>query len=467
MAVTAQVAAFKPQPNVAIEANNLQQEGRVDEATKMLEDHLTKNPDDAQALTVLASCLKKLGKGAAAYYVAKYSATLRPERPETWCAVGHTSQHLWRTDEALSAYRKAIQKATTDNQRALYQNNIGSVYLDIGQFKKAGEYLRKAVNLNDKDPLAKHNLGLSLLAQHQWREGWEMYSASVGTPSRVIQKYGDPHEPTWDGTKGKTVVVYGEQGLGDEICAASMLPDVIRDSARVVVDCDHRLKGLFKRSFPAASVYGTRWTKDGEPKRWHNPPKVIDYSVSAFEVAKFYRNADEDFPGTPYLVPDPDRVAMWKGLFATKRKPVIGIAWSGGTWANAAQFRQLPLAEWAPIFEAVDAHWVSLQYKDAARDIEGTPVVQYPYGTLTKDYDDTAALVASCDLVIAMQTSVVHLAGALGVPVWTMIPSTSQWRYGEEGTSLPWYKSATMYRQGKDWTSTVQDIAKDLHDRYA
>lgn len=466
MAVTAEVAAFRETSNVAVEANKLQEAGKLEDATKMLEDHLRSKPDDAQALTVLASCLKKSGRGATAYYVAKHAVSLRPDRPETWCGVGHTAQHLWRTDEALSAYKKAIQRANTDQQKALYQNNTGSVYLDIGQFRKAEEPLRKAVELNPKDPLAKHNLGLSLLAQHKWKEGWEFYAASVGTPSRAIQKYSQPNEPTWDGTKNACVVVYGEQGLGDEICAASMLPDVIRDSSRVVVDCDHRLKGLFKRSFPQASVYGTRWTKEGEPKRWHNPPKVIDYSIAAFEVAKFYRNADEDFPGDPYLIPDPDRVTMWKALFASKSKPVIGIAWTGGTWQNASQFRQLPLAEWAPIFAAVDAHWVSLQYKDAAQDVQGTPVVQYPYGTLTKDYDDTAALVASCDLVIAMQTSVVHLAGALGVPTWSMIPTTSQWRYGESGDSLPWYKSVKLYRQGKDWTPTVKQIAEDLHARF-
>jgi len=447
-------------------ANQLSQEGKQDEACKLLEDHLKKNPDDAHALTVLASALKQCGRPASAYYAAKYAVSIRPDRSETWCALGHTSQHLWRTDEALSAYRKALQRSKSDKQKSLYYNNTASTYLDVGQFKRAEEPARKAVELNDKDPLARHNLGLSLLAQHKWQEGWQMYSASIGTASRVIQKYSQPSEPIWDGTKDKTVVVYGEQGLGDEICAASMLPDVIRDSKRVAVDCDHRLEGLFKRSFPEASIYGTRWAKKEEGKRWPNAPKQIDYSVSAFEVAKLYRNSDEDFPGTAYLVPDPERVTMWRALFETKKKPVIGIAWSGGTWANAAQHRSLPLDEWKPIFEAVDAHWVSLQYKDAGQEIQGTPVVQYPFGTLTRDYDDTAALVASCDLVIGIQTSVFHLAGALGKEAWVMIPSTSQWRYGESGDSIPWYKSVKLYRQGKDWSGTVKQIAKDLHARF-
>jgi ADP-heptose:LPS heptosyltransferase len=148
---------------------------------------------------------------------------------------------------------------------------------------------------------------------------------------------------------------------------------------------------------------------------------------------------------------------MWKKRL--KGKPTIGIAWSGGTWKNAGSFRKLPLTEWKPIFEAVDANWVSLQHKDASSDIEGTPVVQYP-ATLSKDYDDTAALVASCDLVLGMQTSVHHLAGALGIPSWIILPKTSQWRYGEEYTDLPWYKGTKLYRQGSSWP--IATIVNDL-----
>jgi ADP-heptose:LPS heptosyltransferase len=156
---------------------------------------------------------------------------------------------------------------------------------------------------------------------------------------------------------------------------------------------------------------------------------------------------------------------MWKSLFASKGKPVIGVAWSGGTWANAGRHRQMPLAEWAPLFEAVDAHWVSLQYKSAAAEIVGTPVVEYPYATLTKDYDDTAALVAACDLVICVQTSVGHLAGALGVPAWVLVPKQTQWRYGEDYTDTPWYRSVKLYRAHTGWP--IQTLTADLRRHFA
>lgn len=461
----AQVVQVQPQKDYSYikRSSDYVAAGDLDKAYAVVDEVLMRDPNDAQALCIAADILKKCKKLPISYSLAKRATELKPERPEPWAALGHSAQQLWRMDEAISCYRKALQRAANNPQRVLYTNNIASVNLDIGQFVKAEGPCREALKLDPNAANVRHNLGLSLLAQRKWEEGWHHYSASVGGDSRKLVKYRPDPEPIWDGSHGKTVVVYGEQGLGDEICAASMLPDVIRDSKKVIVDCDHRLEKLFRRSFPQASVYGTRWAKPGQGK-WVEKAADIEASVSGFEVAKFYRKQDADFPGTPYLTPCPDRLAMWKALFATKKRPVIGIAWSGGTWQNAAMHRKLPLIEWAPIFRAVDAHWVCLQYKDASEEIRGTPVTQYPWATLMQDYDDTAALVAACDLVVAMQTSVCHLAGSLGIPTWSLIPKTSQWRYGEEGEFLPWYASVRMFRQTDKWP--VQRISDELRARF-
>lgn len=433
---------------------------KIDEAYALIDKRLTEDPNDAQALNVAASILKKAKKIPIAYALAQRATDLRPDRPEVWDMLGNCAQGLWRQDEAKASYEKALKRAKNNNQRALYLNNVASVLLDLGRFVEAEPYCREGLEILPKDASLRHNMGLSLLAQRRWREAWPYYSASIGTERRLSVKYlPPPGESDWDGAKGKTVAIYGEQGLGDEICAASMLPDAIRDCGRVIIDCDQRLTQLFKRSFPQATVYGTRWQRG---LAWKEEDRKIDASTAGFEIAKFYRNETSEFPGTPYLTPCPDRTAMWRSLFKARGVPVIGIAWSGGTFQNAALHRKLPLADWQPIFEAVGAHWVSLQYKDASKEIEGTPVTQYPYATLTDDYDSTAALVASCDLVIGMQTSVIHLAGALGVPTWSMIPKTSQWRYGEEFTDLPWYKSVKLYRQKTDWAPVVKQIADDL-----
>jgi hypothetical protein len=274
-------------------------------------------------------------------------------------------------------------------------------------------------------------------------EGWKNYSSSVGTFNRIKMNY--TGEPVWDGTPGKKLVVYGEQGLGDEICFASMVPDAIRDN-QVIVDCDKRLEGLFKRSFPKAKVYGTRTEKS---LTWAAEDREIDASIAMAELGQFYRKADSDFPSEPYLVPCPIRSAGWKAAF--KGKLTIGIAWTGGTWLNGAVHRKCDLSMWKPLFDAVDANWVSLQYKDASEDIKGTPVTQYPWATLSKDYDDTAALVAACDLVVSVPTSVVHLAGALGTPTIAMQSSKPCWKFAG---GLAFHPKVKLIDNGGDWAQT-------------
>lgn len=438
-------------------ANELYNAGKFDEAAQTIEDYLLREPNDAQALSIAATILKKAKRLPIAYSLAKRATELRPDRPETWNALGHCAQTLWRLEESLSAYRKALQRAKDKAQKALYLNNAASVHIDSGEFGKAEELIRQSLALVPKDRMARHNMGLCLLATRQWREAWPYYSASVGTESRLNIKYmPDPGEPLWDGTKGKTVAVYGEQGLGDEIVAASMYAEAAADCGKLILDCDHRLAALFRRSFPLAKVYGTRWQKG---LAWAPEDRHVDYSISSMALGGLYRNSDESFHRRPYLVPCPDRTAMWRSLFASKGKPVIGIAWTGGTWQNAAVHRKVDLPDWQPIFDSIDAHWVSLQYKDASKEIGGTPVMQYPYATLTKDYDDTAALVAACDLVISVPTTVVHLSAALGVPTISMMSAKPCWKFA---AGLAWHPDVKLIPNSGDWGKTVAETAQSI-----
>lgn len=456
--MSAEAASLKLENGAAIRrANELYSANKLDEAAQVIEEVLLRDPNDAQALTVSATILKKAKRLPLAYSLAKRATELAPARPEPWNAYGHCAQSLWRLEEAHSGYRKALQRAKSRQQQALYLNNIGSSHIDAGEFEKAEALVRQSLDLDPNDRMARHNMGLCLLARRQWKEAWPYYSASVGTESRLNVKYmPDPGEPTWDGTKGKTVVVYGEQGLGDEIVAASMYSEVAADCERLILDCDHRLAPLFKRSFPAAKVYGTRWQKG---LAWAPEDRRVDYSIASFELGKFYRNADADFHSRPYLIPCPDRTSMWRSFFAGKAKPVIGIAWSGGTWHNAAIHRRVELVQWRPIFDSIDAHWVSLQYKDASKEIEGTPVTQYSYATLTKDYDDTAAMVAAMDLVISVPTTIVHLAAALGTPTIAMMSSKSCWKFAG---GLAWHPGVRLVPNSGDWSKTVTETAQSI-----
>ncbi len=441
----------------------LAENGRHDEAWQIVNKVLGESIEDPHGMVLATYILEAQGNAALGYHLAKRIVQLWPREPAGWQNLGRCADTLWMMDEAKSAFRQAIRLARNDGTKVANLVNLGACLLQIGQFAESIPYSEQALDLEPENRKAHHTLGIAQLAARNWREGWKNYGFSVGSGNRLSFTY--TGEPMWDGEPGKVVVATGEQGLGDEINAASCYADAIRDCKRLIIDCDPRLVNLYKRSFPAASVYGTRMEKE---LRWDEADQKPDANIIAMQVHQFYRNEDSDFDGKPYLVADPDRVTMWRGLWATKRKPVIGIGWTGGIRQTGAKYRHWSLRDMLPVFEKVDAHWVCLQYKDAAEEIAQfraehpeVDLVQYPYATLTKDYDDTAALVASLDAVISVQTTAIHLAGALGIPTLCGVAKCGQWRYGESGDTMPWYRSVRLFRQDRQGRWPFAKVAED------
>jgi hypothetical protein len=429
------------------------------------------DPNDAKALVLLSFLYDKASSQSAeyrvlAYNIAKRSTQEGPQYAASWLNLAKIAGDLYLMGEAKRAYEQAARVAKADGERRMALVNYAAALCTHGEFIAAEEVCHKALKLGDSRA-AKGTLGICLLAQGKWREGWSMYNQIIGAQHlRRLNQYAG--EPAWKGEKDKFVVVYGEQGLGDEISFASMIPDLIRDSKKVVIDCDAPLRNLFARSFPQAKVYGTRWEKN---LTWDPEDQKPEASIAMGALGEFYRPTEDSCPGTPYLVADPERVAMWKALWASKGKPVIGIAWSGGVQWTGAKFRRWKLRDLLPWFEAVDAHWVCLQYKDASKEIEEfkkefphVDIKQYPYATLTKDYDDTAALVASLDRVVSMQTAVIHLAGALGVPTWVFVYKHSQWRYGIKLDKMPWYPCVRIWRQRSEGNWPIKESALQIKE---
>jgi tetratricopeptide (TPR) repeat protein len=445
-------------------ARLLVEKREYDDAWAIVDKILVEDPNNVPALTMGVSIQDKARHLAIAYQMAKRCVDLAPNLSSSWTNFGRLCEELYQLDEAEKAYIKAISLSTKPQFKALNLNNLSSLYATTGRWAKAEEFALKSLDLEPNNGKARGNLGIAQLGQRKWVPGWDNYGSIIGSEYRKLVKYRD--EPDWDGTPGKTVVVYGEQGLGDELSFASMIPDAIKVCKKVLLDCDHRLEGLFKRSFPQAKVYGTRWKREIE---WDEEDKNPDYSISIGQLGSFFRKKNEDFPGSPYLVPERERWLMWTEYLKAKQKPIIGIAWSGGLQWTAERFRKWKLEELQPIFDSVDAHWVSLQYKDSEEEIRnfnGAKIHSYPFATYSKDYDDTAGLVSACDLVITMQTSVAHLSAALGIETWTFVNQYApQWRYGE-GEDCPWYKSMKIYRQ-KNGKWPIDEAARVLKLRYS
>lgn len=454
-------------------ARELAEAGELNEAWKIVSEGFRENPNDKNSMVLASFLLEKGGNTGLGYHLAKQLVHNYPNESAGWTNLGRCADGLWRIEEAERAYLRALKLCTRDKDRITCLVNLSALHLQVGGFAKAKAYAEDALKIEPGNLKGLHNLGLCQLALKEWGSGWDNYAASVGSPHRRRWAYNKDPEPHWKGELGGTVVVYGEQGIGDEINSASMLPDAILRASKVIIDCDERLVSLYKRSFPGAKVHGTRTENN---IAWDEEDRKIDYSISSMQLGGIFRTRAEDFPGTPYLKADPERVLMWRALFQTKAKPVIGVSWTGGIPQTGAKFRQWDLTDLLPLFRAVDAHWVCLQYKDASKEIEAfrkehpeIDLVQYPHATLTKDYDDTAGIVSACDQVISIQTAVVHLAGALGKDCWAFVPKTSQWRYAGDEDYTPWYKNVRVFRQRElgAWAGVIGKASQILREKYA
>jgi len=452
------------------EAAKLAEEGELDRAWDLTELVLLEEPNDVSAITMATQINRKARRMVTAYTWAKAGIANAPELAAAWLNMGCAAADLFRRDEAEMAYEQCEKllnaKGWTASQRALLLINKSAMYLDYAEWALAERLASDAVRIEPENKKACGNLGIAKLAQRKWSEGWRYYGAISGMAQRPEYIYGDA--PIWDGRHTGTVIFQGEQGLGDEIAFASMLPDAFLRVEQPIIDCDARLQGLFTRSFPKAKVYGTRWAKELEWKAEDTKP---DASIQFGQLGQFFRRRDRDFPRQSYLMPDPERTHMWRSLRNIEGGPAIGIAWTGGVSWTGAKFRRLTLEQLLPIFQSVPgAKWVSLQYQDACEEIEKFHVEhpeidlrQYPYATLTKDYDDTAALVASLDCVIGPPTSVIHLAGALDVPTLAMAAPYDCWKFASE-LFLP--SSVTKIPNDGQWNRTIDHAATLLRERF-
>ena len=467
-------------------AQDLAEAGDYDRAYAICDKELSSDPNNYRWLTIMVYIMLQTEKPTIAYHLARRVADLEPKKAAGWLNLGMACKDLRRDREAVRFAKKAFRFSDNEKQQAMINVNIGSSLIDMGEFVEAEGYCLEAIRLNPDTIKGKANLGFCQLAQRQWKEGWENYLHCSGHEWRPKFVYND--EPEWDGEGEGNIVLYGEQGLGDQISFASVVPDVHRwakkNNSRVILDLSNRLTNLLRRSFPDIKVYGTQGNVNA---MWDKEDRKIDHSLPIGQACEYFRHSDDDFPGTPYLKPCPDRKAMWDALFKKQscahnnpecknnkpiKKPVIGIAWSGGIPKTGSKWRRVGLNALLPILKSVDAHWVSLQYKDASKEIAEfkkehpeIDLVQYHHGTLTMDYDDTVAMVSAMDHVIAMHTTIVHVAGGLGVPCWAFVPLFSQWRYGSDGEDYVWANSLRILRQterGK-WDDLFEKTAKELN----
>jgi len=434
--------------------------GREDEAYAKFSELLNKDFDDRRALYGLGKIYREAEHYGLAFNLFRICASFKTG-PGPWNEMGLCQAETYDIDRALYCFRRALELAPKD-KHAL--SNLALAHLLKCEPDKALQYAKACLEIDPNFEPVLHHQSYANLLLGRWKEGWEGHARILGKVKTRTERFYENHGrllPKWNGGKGKAVLVYGEQGIGDEVSFASCLPDLEAISDFVVLDCDKRLEGLFTKSFPNIKVHGTRFKDPGE---WIDD-YALDAVVALGDLPRFFRNADTDFPGTPYLKAEPKQI---EGV-----GPKIGIAWTGGLPNTGSIKRSLSLESLEPILRSCNATWVSLEYKDRHDEIQaftkktGIQIIE-PKEARSQDYGETASLVAGLDLVISVCTAVVHLSGALGKEAWVLVPSKPRWFYGMDTDKSPWYKSVQLFRQRgeEDWDYPIKGIERLLKLRF-
>jgi tetratricopeptide (TPR) repeat protein len=359
-------------------------------------------------------------------------------------------------DKADGHLRKALKKTPHEPYQTL--NGIGQVYLHRGNWQACLEYCERSMAIKASQPGLQETYGMALLALHKW-EGFAQLDKHIPSLTRKPKPLGS--EPYWDGTPGKKLFVQGEQGLGDEISFASVVADAAKEN-EIVLECDPRLGGLFRRSLPKhITIYPTRnGTRD-----WDYEPDAMCLSGT---LATYYRSKGE-FSRQPFLTADPERQVQWRALLDQLPGKKVGLAWKGGVPMNFASRRSLELSRLHPLLNLPGISWVSLEYKDPEDEISRyqrknpqTHIVHWERAVGKGcDYDETAALVSELDCVVSVCTSAVHLSGALGKECHVLVPKVPRWFYESKDSTHPWYESLVLHRETeKGWP--LEEVAERL-----
>lgn len=455
-------------------------ERNLDKARTLLHEILDHNPGSDVVLYVMGSLELSAGHPGMAVTLLQLVTSIKPNFGEAWNNLGLAYRAMNQWDKAAACVEQAGRFLDDPD----VHNNIVATYLNRNMPEVALEHVNRVLDKHPNHVKAQFHKALALLEMGKWAEAWDLHESRLiggGNEDVAHRNYhGETETPTWDGVSPGRVVVHGEQGMGDEVMFASCMPDILKvPGIEVIFEPSPRMEKIFSRSFPKAKVYGTN---DVDGRSWIPELGKPDYKIALGSLAKLYRRDAASFPGTPYLIPDKDKRAWWGDkLRALGRKPNIGIAWQGGVASTRHDARSFHPGHMKPIFDAVDANWISLQYDATAqncvkevRENQGVKIHHWPKAVEQKDpdtgkasdLDELVALSSKLDLVISVCNTNIHVAGALGIPCICLVPSEPSWRYGAgETTKMPWYSSVTLLRQAKgsrDWNPVIAEAAIHL-----
>lgn len=417
-------------------------------------------PGDAWAHYNLGVALQMGGVLQAAAHAYYNAIRIMPGHAGAHANLGLVLNDLGDTDAAVHSCERSLE---LNPNQAQALNTLGIIYRDRQCYDKALDYFDRAANAMPDYAEALWNKSLVHLTTGNFREGWEGFEWRWQYEPRMVR---EPPYPAWEGTASgmSNVMVYPEQGIGDQIMFASCLQDLAACVGHVTLGCEPRLAPLLSRSFPGVEVIPA--------SGYELYREDIDGFVSIGSLPRYFRHSLDDFPGRAYLQPDAASLQSWKQrMSVTDNNYRIGISWRGGAEEKTQKPRSIALDQWRCLANLPGISLVNLQYGDhdeeirLAEDCHGIRLLSWPEADPLKDMDEFAAQICALDLVITVDNSTAHLAGALGVECWVLLPRPWDWRWFGNSAESPWYSSMQLFRQptaGK-WDEVFEKVLLQLH----
>jgi Tfp pilus assembly protein PilF len=432
---------------------------RYTESVELFQRAVHENPRSAKYLVNLGLSLGGMGLGRTqeALDALRAAVAIDPTIPAAWSNLGNEFRNSFKYDEAVECYHKALQLKPDFADAHL---NLGAALQEIeGTPDKAIESFARAIILQNNLAVAHWNLGFALLLKGDYPRGLPEYEWRI-----LVHGIVEPRQfpaPRWDGRDlaGKRIFIHSEQGLGDTLHIARFIPMLAERGATVIFECPVMLMNLL-RELPGVA----QMVAPGQPA------PAYDVYCPIMSLPLMFKTTLETIPWTgPYLSADRNLMDSWaQRLPADRDRPRIGLVWAGRPGNKIDYKRSMRLDDFAPLAAIKNARFFSLQKGGAAAQTQRPPggLELLDYSDELRDFTDTAALLANLDLIITVDTSVAHLAGAMGRPTWLLLPFSPDWRWLLKREDSPWYPTIRLFRQQTrgDWKGVMEKVRDELSD---
>jgi tetratricopeptide (TPR) repeat protein len=424
--------------------------GQLDVAIKHYRQALAIKPDHVETHSNLGVALSDLGQLEAAVKHYEQALAIKPDFLEAYSNLGITLNNLGKYDAAVTQFEKALM---IDPDYAEAHYNLGNTFSDLKQLDEAIKHFKKAISINPQYAEAKWNLSLAQLITGQFREGWENYESRWKIKDSIQER--QYSQPLWDGSLlvHKTLFLYPEQGIGDIIIFIRYVKVLSTKTTKIIVECPKSLHRLFS-TIREINVLVTK----------EDPLPYFDFFAPLLSLPKILNTSLKNIPiYIPYLFANNHIVSP---IINDSKILKIGLVWAGNPAQKDDKKRSIDFSCFSAVTQIPNTKFYSLQVGERRGDLS-----QYNFSNniidlsqSINDYADTAAIIKQLDLIITVCTSVAHLAGAMGKPVWVLLSSSAYWLWLLERNDSPWYPTMRLFRQQQrdNWNTVFDEVHQAL-----